>query len=1004
MRQSTPTLLLIVVCMMFAAVPGSGQIQHDLGSFSATQWTMAHGLPTNVLRGLAQDPDGFLWIATLSGLVRFDGVEFETYDLTNTPELGNSQIGAIQIDGRGRIWVIAHGWGVFVNRSGTFESPLEADYGDAQILATSPAGEILVGTSLGLVRFVEGDSFTFSPVGSVGNILFDNRGYCWLTLSSSGVDPRCEILCLDNGGECLRGEIPFAEGLKLSPWNDDGVIVHTPDSLIFATAEGILSHPVEQAVAPDLLRRMLDSSGEWIPHDVMEDRQGRTWICSDQGLFMTPVAPFAPHAPRTSAAVTMLSAAEVGTIRTTFQDRDGDLWVGTEVKGMFRLSPTITSPISEPPAWNTAGTMIRREHHVPWLFSLSAADESVTMCLRNLEGSDVATFRDLGSTIRLIRSAPPSAGALLYNDESLFLYKDRELLELEPADPDWPAGFFAELPGGEFCYDLGSAVVLASASGMDSLTFAGRIIGKTPDQACWYQAGDQLFRHLEDTTDSFGPAEGLPPGFIRDIWQDPQGRLWLALHGSGLACLVDGHFRVATIRNGLPENTVGGMLADDHGNLWVNSNRGLFVVAISALDRFARAESDYLPCRLVTRVESGSFWAARGLDGRLYFDTLTGYVAVEPDKLPGATAPPPARVNAIRIGNRRLERSSEMRLPQGERDFSISYTAPNLRDAEQIRFRYRVRALSEDWIDVGKRREVFITHFPPGVHQFELQAANASGEWALSGDDITIIVPHYYHETIWFRLSLFGLVIGILAIAHRRRVRRRELHLCEVEAESTRRLQAEKSLRKMGRRLLSAQEDERRRVAGELHDDINQRVSMLAMELDMMALGRSRAPEDLALDAQALSADLHLMSHNLHPGRIEQIGLVGALERLCLESNRVGEQTIEFKAVSVPEALPKPLALCLYRIAQEAIRNAQKYSGGKEIRVTLFKVGEDLILAIADKGDGFNVEMKTSEGLGLLSMTERVAAAGGELAIESWEGKGTTIRATIPLNEEDPDG
>ncbi len=221
----------------------------------------------------------------------------------------------------------------------------------------------------------------------------------------------------------------------------------------------------------------------------------------------------------------------------------------------------------------------------------------------------------------------------------------------------------------------------------------------------------------------------------------------------------------------------------------------------------------------------------------------------------------------------------------------------------------------------------------------------------------------------------------------------------------TERKRAHQALRDLSGRLIRAQEDERRRIARELHDEFNQRLALLAIDLetlgrDLPAPSAEVAEQVRALSAQVrqLSSDVHRLSHELHPSKLDQLGLVTSLGSLCRELADKHGLRIDFSHRSVPRSIPGDVALCLYRVAQEGLQNVVKHSAATQTRVRLDGRAEAIRLRISDTGVGFNVESpKQDQGLGLVSMRERVRLVNGEFAIESAPARGTRIDVRVPL-------
>lgn len=218
--------------------------------------------------------------------------------------------------------------------------------------------------------------------------------------------------------------------------------------------------------------------------------------------------------------------------------------------------------------------------------------------------------------------------------------------------------------------------------------------------------------------------------------------------------------------------------------------------------------------------------------------------------------------------------------------------------------------------------------------------------------------------------------------------------------------QSEYTLRSLSGRLINAQEEERRRVARELHDDLNQRMALLSIELEQLAritkpfdLGRSL--KSVQNQAREISADIHRLSYQLHPSKLDHLGLAAAVGSLCRELSEKGDLEVELQQSSLPAKLPSDVTLCVFRIAQEALRNCAKHSGARTARVTLGNSGEEIRLSVSDDGCGFDMESEAMKrGLGFTSMRERLRIVGGAMEVQSRPGHGTVIEVSVPLERE----
>jgi PAS domain S-box-containing protein len=221
----------------------------------------------------------------------------------------------------------------------------------------------------------------------------------------------------------------------------------------------------------------------------------------------------------------------------------------------------------------------------------------------------------------------------------------------------------------------------------------------------------------------------------------------------------------------------------------------------------------------------------------------------------------------------------------------------------------------------------------------------------------------------------------------------------------TERVESEAKLGALRDRLTRVQDDERARIARELHDDLGQRLALLTIQLSELQQASLDVAPSLAEQLESsrklseeICVEANLLSHRLHPSRLAHIGLTNALSRLCDEFAQQGSMDIDFQHDEIP-ALPSEVTTCLYRVAQEAIRNAEKHSGGRQVRVELAAGSDSIRLCVSDSGRGFAAtSAESSPGLGLVSMAERMRSVGGALSVQSEVNRGTHIEASIPLS------
>ncbi len=293
--------------------------------------------------------------------------------------------------------------------------------------------------------------------------------------------------------------------------------------------------------------------------------------------------------------------------------------------------------------------------------------------------------------------------------------------------------------------------------------------------------------------------------------------------------------------------------------------------------------------------------------------------------------------------------------------------------------------------------------------------------WGISEDNLPPgSIVRYRELTVWELYKwhvIGGICIGLveaifIAALLVQRVRRRRLErsIAQLRQRSEEELRkSEQQLRILAGKLLQAQEMERRVLAREMHDDLTQRLAVLAIQAgkleQRLALSGpdSASLTDMRDQLIKLSEDVHTLSRQLHPSILDDLGLIDALRSECASFQQREGIAVELRAEDVPAHMPKDVALCLYRIAQEALRNIGKYAQTRHAQMALFGNGDELLLSISDQGKGFDAEAaRTRPGLGLASMQERARLIGAELSIQSQPGQGTTISTLVSLQRSTP--
>jgi signal transduction histidine kinase len=386
--------------------------------------------------------------------------------------------------------------------------------------------------------------------------------------------------------------------------------------------------------------------------------------------------------------------------------------------------------------------------------------------------------------------------------------------------------------------------------------------------------------------------------------------------------------------------------------------------------------------------------AAATSDGKVWFMSQDGLSVVDPSRLTLNLLPPPVHVEQAIADGQIYDVSSptgeQLRLQPLTRNLQIDYTALSLVAPEKMQFRYKLEGWDREWQDVGTRRQAFYANLPPRSYRFQVIAANNSGVWNETGASLAFIVAPAYYQTAWFPVLVAAIALALVWGAHRVRLRIVEKHEREISA--------------LNERLMKAQEQERIRIAGELHDGVMQ--EMLAVTM-MLGTAKRRIPDESEARTTIdkiqekmirVGTDIRQLSHDLHPPALQEAGLPEAVRAYCEQFSESTHIPVACEADDRAHDLSRGAALALFRILQEALGNAAKHAHAKQITVRLSRSDDSVSLRVSDDGAGFDPSsLGTSGGLGLIMMRERATQLNGKFEFESVPGRGTTITMTIPF-------
>jgi signal transduction histidine kinase/ligand-binding sensor domain-containing protein len=925
--------VLLLVCGMSQS---EGQ---NLKYLSQQSWSTEEGLPQSSVHSIVQTPDGYLWLATEGGLVRFDGFTFQTFNRGNQPAFASDDVCCLAADGNG-LW-IGTADGVLRLQQGQFHR-----YGAAEGLESAAVESIQV-TSAGALFVETTDGWShwsqtnFQRLQKApAEVKADGSGLVSVPGSSSW---RFSSTVVSGGGR------QWHVGKELPTGRIQTVLVDREGLAWVGMNSGLFVLSAEKSAATPVT--LLNGNSVL---SLFEDAEGNHWVGTEtSGVHVLRRLAFRSEASLADQAVTSVA-----------QTKDGSIWVGTRDAGLRRVRP------------DAQEEQIAESRLTSGVILCLAPEWSGGLWVGTPDGLN---YIGADNSVRRITSADG-----LPDDYIRALVGDSD-----------GSVWVGTRQGLAHVQRFGEHISIQTLTTKDGL--GGDLIGALMFKSgeLWAAtSGGLSVVHNDSTVSNFTAKDGLGATIATAMAEDSAGRLWVAGNNGSLSYMSGEKFLpVGKFTEQGRDGNIEGITNDRRGFFWFRMDRGIRRIDVSALTSCVGKDhctlpngamvqyglADGLPNDEVVAGEPSAGWLT--IHGEIWFPTRGGVAIVDSEHLPTNTVAPPIVLQRFSVDDLSEPIGPGLiEVPFGHARFTMEYAGLSFTAPSEVRYRFRLDGFDKNWTDAGNRRSATYTNLTPGRYVFHVQVRSKDGEWNPAGAELRFrIVPPIYRRW-WFLLLSLLLIMALVAGMYLLRLRRLEREFDAVLAERNR----------MAREIHDTLTQDFVGASLQL-DLIAQHLNRGKFELALEQVKRTRQLVTEGLE-EARRSIWELRVNNSQdslPTRLSKVVQRDTFSAIHPRLHVGGAYRVVDPKVERE----------LLRIAQEALSNVLHHARSAETFVELHYSSDMLMLTIEDKGVGFTVNETSGKTghYGLLGMKERAATIDGTLEVTSDPGRGTKVTLRVPI-------
>jgi ligand-binding sensor domain-containing protein len=981
-RWLYPCIHAALIFAFAANICGAADAKTAMSPYTREWWGQEQGFPGGPVYAIAQTPDGYLWIGTEKGLIRFDGLNFVLFPKGTSENSPRGPVLGLVTDAEGSLWIRQEAPNLLRYRSGKFENLLpllRQQEGGITAMANGKDGEVLLsGLVNGPARYKAG---RFQPLVERGlpnflsiSLAETADGRVWMGSRDAGLSYAT--------GNQRSGGVPGLPDRKINC-----LLAFGGQELWIGTDNGVVRWDGERVIKTGLPRSLAHLHAL----AMIKDREFNVWVGSSSGLFRLNGTDYSSFE---------LSDQQVrGGVTALFEDREGNVWVGSAL-GLERLRRAEFTTYSDsgrlPSDANGSLYVDLRgrtwfapmEGGLYWLregqlgkVNDTQLDKDVVYSITGGKG-DLWVGRQRGGLTHL-RDLGSSFSTETYTQNDGLAQNSVYAVHQNRDGSVW-AG---TLSAGVSNFHDGKFTTYTTQNGLASNSVAS--IAEGSDGTMWFGTPNGLNAFSGGRWRVYSSRDGLPPGTVNCLLPDSEGVLWIGT-ANGLAFFDSGGvIRTPAEEPASLHEQIFGIEEDKTGSLWIATSNHVLRINREKLFGLALADTDVREYGVADGLHSIEVVkrhrsVVADLRGQIWFSTSHGISVINPTRTLESSAPAIVHVEGISADGRRFIIGKQLRIPAPHQRITLGYLGLSLSVPARVRFKYKLDGFDSGWSEPTPTREATYTNLASGSYLFHVVASNSHGLWNSSESTLQFEIEPAFWQTRWFRISTILMMGLAIMLFFRLRVSR---------------LMKQMTMR-FDERLA-----ERTRIAQELHDTLLQGFLSASMQLHV-------ANDNLPTDSPAkplVGRVLELMGHVIEEGRNAVRGLRTSKmisPDLELAFSQIRQEfpvqsQIGFRVIV--EGRPRPLDQVIrddvYLIGREALSNAFRHAHASHIEVELEYAPSHLRVLVRDNGSGIDALVLHSgrDGhWGLSGMKERAQRIGGKLRVLSSEVAGTEVELSVP--------